>query len=35
MSLEQPDKIGILDAYEKDMVTIYSGGDFNNYFFTI
>ena len=33
MSLEQPDKIGILDAYEKDMVTIYSCGDFNNYFF--
>lgn len=33
MSLEQPDKIGVLDAYENDMVTIYSCGDFNNYFF--
>jgi len=33
MSLEQPDKIGVLDSVDKDMVTIYSCGDFNNYFF--
>ncbi len=32
-TIEQPDKIGILDAYEEDMVTIYSCGNFNNYFF--
>ncbi|MBQ7668422.1 MAG: nucleoside kinase [Clostridia bacterium] len=32
-TFDQPDKIGILDAYENDIVTIYSCGNFNNYFF--
>jgi uridine kinase len=33
MSSEQPDKIGVLDSIDKDMVTIYSCGEWNDYFF--
>lgn len=33
MSLQQPDKIGVLDALDMDMVTIYSCGDWNDYFY--
>ena len=30
MSLEQPDKIGVIDSLDMDMVTIYSCGDWND-----
>ncbi len=33
MSLEQPDKVGVLDTLDMDMVTIYSFGDWNDYFY--
>lgn len=33
MSLEQPDKIGVIDSLDMDMVTIYSCGDWNDYFY--
>ena len=33
MSLQQPDKIGVLDSLDMDMVTIYSCGDWNDYFY--
>jgi len=33
MSLEQPDKIGVLDSLDMNMVTIYSCGDWNDYFY--
>lgn len=33
MSLQQPDKIGVLDNLDMDMVTIYSCGDWNDYFY--
>lgn len=33
MSLEQPDKIGVLDKLDMDMVTIYSCEDWNDYFY--
>ena len=33
MSLEQPDKIGVLDSLEQEYVTIYSCGEWNDYFY--
>ncbi len=33
MSLKQPDKIGVIDSLDMDMVTVYSCGDWNDYFY--
>jgi len=33
MSLQQPDKIGVIDSLDMDMITIYSCGEWNDYFY--